>query len=295
MGVYGGLTVETTLDPTKQPFLFDHQISMTPVLPGVMGIEAMVETARLLFPDRFIGAIQDVRFLTPFKFYRNQPRAITIHADFSMDKEDIIADCRLVGSRTLHGQSEPEITTHFIGRIRLVSQQPEAVKQSGISWPPDGAKVDAAKIYKVYFHGPAYQVIESAWRTSEHIVGLFANKLPPNHVPPELPVVASPRLIELCFQTASLAGLAFHSRLGLPHTFEELKVFSIPEKEPAGGYFSIIETNSDGSYDAKLLDGKGEVYLALRGYKTMDLPDPVQSELLQPIQQAFKAEMTQRA
>jgi len=29
-----GLTIETTLDPREQPFLHDHQIEGTPVLPG---------------------------------------------------------------------------------------------------------------------------------------------------------------------------------------------------------------------------------------------------------------------
>ena len=45
MGVHGGLVVETTLDPAEQPFLGDHQIEGTPVLPGVMGIEAFAEVA----------------------------------------------------------------------------------------------------------------------------------------------------------------------------------------------------------------------------------------------------------
>ncbi|MFQ5584466.1 MAG: SDR family oxidoreductase, partial [Calditrichia bacterium] len=50
MGLYSGLTVEVALDPEKQPFLHDHQIGGTPVLPGVMGIEALVEAAKAIFP-----------------------------------------------------------------------------------------------------------------------------------------------------------------------------------------------------------------------------------------------------
>ena len=42
----GQATFETTLDPTTEPFLHDHQIEGTPVLPGVMGIEAFAEAAR---------------------------------------------------------------------------------------------------------------------------------------------------------------------------------------------------------------------------------------------------------
>jgi len=170
MGLYGGLTVETTLDPTKQAFLFDHQINATPVLPGVMGLEAMAETAKVLFPDRYVAAIEGVNFLTPFKFYRNQPRTLRVHAFFSVQNDDVIADCRLIGSRTLHGQAEPEITTHFTGRVRLVTYPPKAVKEAGISRQAAGARAEAPHIYKVYFHGPAYQVIESAWRSGEQLI-----------------------------------------------------------------------------------------------------------------------------
>ncbi len=45
-GVWSPLVVETTLDPNEQPFLHDHAIHGTPVLPGVMGIEAFFEVAR---------------------------------------------------------------------------------------------------------------------------------------------------------------------------------------------------------------------------------------------------------
>ena len=50
MGLYSGLTMETTLDPTVQPFLYDHRIDGTPVLPGVMGIEAFAEAALCVLP-----------------------------------------------------------------------------------------------------------------------------------------------------------------------------------------------------------------------------------------------------
>ncbi len=295
MGLYGGLTIETTLDPTQQPFLFDHQISQTPVLPGVMGLEAMAEAARLLFPDRYVGAITDVSFMTPFKFYRNQPRAIKIYVDFFADNEDIVADCRLVGSRLLHGHAEPEITTHFTGRVRLTTQPPKAAKENAVSARTSGARAEAAQIYKVYFHGPAYQVIDSAWQSGGNIVASFARELPVNHVPAELPVLASPRYVELCFQAASLSGLAGQSRLGLPNSFKELRVLSMPEKESDGNFFSVVATNPDGTYDAKVLDGKGKVYLTLRGYQTMDLPDPVQADLIQPIKAALQPELSEKA
>jgi acyl transferase domain-containing protein/acyl carrier protein/NAD(P)-dependent dehydrogenase (short-subunit alcohol dehydrogenase family) len=288
MGVYSGLTVETTLDPAKQPFLFDHQINETPVLPGVMGVEAMAETAKLLFPDRHVGAVENVSFMAPFKFYRSQPRALTVQAVFAMEGNDVIADCRLLGSRMLHGQSEPEVTTHFTGRVRLVSGKSHIVREEAVSRPEKGAKADAAHIYKVYFHGPAYQVIDSAWKAGEKVIALCAQELPANHEPSDLPVVVAPRLIELCFQTASLTGLALQSRLGLPHAFQELKVLAVPDGKPNAKFFSVVVHNQDGSYDAKVMDDKGIVYFILRGYTTMDLPDPVPADLIQPLQLALQ-------
>ncbi len=60
-----GLTVETTLDPAVQPFLHDHKIDGTPVLPGVMGIEAFAEAARSMLPDWHVMRVENVNFLRP--------------------------------------------------------------------------------------------------------------------------------------------------------------------------------------------------------------------------------------
>jgi hypothetical protein len=94
MGLYSGLTVETELDPKKQPFLHDHQIDGTPVLPGVMGIEALAEIAKILFPDLYIEAIEKVDFSSPFKFYRNEPRVVKTKVQFKPDRKGVIAQCQ---------------------------------------------------------------------------------------------------------------------------------------------------------------------------------------------------------
>ena len=66
--------MRTTLDPVGQPFLNDHRIDGTAVLPGVMGIEAFAEAASLLAPEGWhVDAVEDVDFLVPVKFYRDEP------------------------------------------------------------------------------------------------------------------------------------------------------------------------------------------------------------------------------
>ena len=126
IGLSSGLNIETTLDPTIQPFLYDHQIDGTPVLPGVMGIEAFSEAAQALLPGWHVAAIEDVEFLAPFKFYRNQPRTLTIQATLQPAGEAIIAECQLLGSRVLPNEAEPQVTIHFKGRVRMSRERPEA-------------------------------------------------------------------------------------------------------------------------------------------------------------------------
>src|SRR5207249_9689292 len=96
MGLHSGLTIETTLDPNVQAFLHDHQIDGTPVLPGVMGIEAFAEAALALLPGWHVEAIEAVKFLAPFKFYRKQPRTVTVQAAFYAEGSALLADCRLI-------------------------------------------------------------------------------------------------------------------------------------------------------------------------------------------------------
>jgi len=270
----------------KQPFLYDHQIDGVPVLPGVMGIEAMAETARLLFPDLYVAAIEDVNFLAPFKFYKNQPRVVTVQAVYSADGDDIVADCRLTGSRKLHGQDEAETTTHFTGRVRLTAKAPKAGKGSA---PVTDAKKKAAasNIYKVYFHGPAYQVIDNAWRSGKQIVARFADKLPPNHEPENLPLLTAPRFTELCFQASSLTGLAEHSRLGLPGGLREMKILA----QPKGAVYAVVVAGTDGaadSHDISIVDAKGKVYMTISGYRTTELPATVSEDLAAPLKKALK-------
>jgi acyl transferase domain-containing protein/NAD(P)-dependent dehydrogenase (short-subunit alcohol dehydrogenase family)/acyl carrier protein len=285
LGVYDGLTIETTLDPAKQPFLFDHQINGTPVLPGVMGVEAMAEAARLLFPERHVTSIEDVNFHSPFKFYRGQPRAVVLQAEFMVEGSDIIANCRLLGSRTLHGQSEPEVSTHFTARVRLTVEPGERMTGGIAPVPPDGKCVESGDLYRLYFHGPAYQVVEKSYRVGEEVIGLLAANLPANHEPEDRPTLVSPRLIELCFQTAGIWELAAQSRMGLPHHVDRVCIFDSPERAH-GRLRSLVSQSAKDGFDARVVDEKGHLYVTVQGYRTMALPEAVASELLKPLQAA---------
>jgi hypothetical protein len=283
MGLYSGLTIETGLDPEKQPFLYDHRIAGTPVLPGVMGIEALAETAQSLFPDLHPVAISDIQFSAPFKFYRNEPRTVILYGNFMQAKGDVIAVCRLEGARKLHGQEKPQVTTHFTARVRLSAKTPAA---KTMKTPVRGKKKDVKKeaIYKLYFHGPAYQVLASSWRSGKKVVGKFAKSLPANHLPETNSVLAMSRLIELCFQTAGIWEMGKSERLGLPYAIDEVQVLRQSD-DSKGSFTAIVTPLADGSFDGSIVDSKGNVCIVLRGYRTMALPEAIDQKLLAPLRE----------
>ena len=285
MHLYGGLTIETTLDPAIQPFLHDHQIEGKPVLPGVMGIEAFAEAALCMLPGWHVEAIEDVNFLAPFKFYRGEPRTVTIEAVFRPQGESVVADCRLNGSRSLPNQTEPQVTTHFTARVRLTKQAardgPGAARSASRTdpwWrPPD--------IYRVFFHGPAYQVLERAWLQRVSHGG---------------PVLQRPARQSLSARAAAgdgapvdravlpgggaSGGCRAQGRIGLAAAcWAKSRLWRSPDLAE-GPLYAVVTPAADGdSFDAEVVDAAGNRYVHLRGYKMVAHPDAVDVEPLRAL------------
>ncbi len=286
LGIYSGFTMETTLDPTVQPFLNDHRIDGTPVLPGVMGIEAFAEAALCLHPGWHIETIEEVNFLAPFKFYKDEPRIVFLQANIYPQGEKLIADCRLTGRRKLAGQAEAQETTHFTARVRLAKQTPEGAIGSKPRLSAE-AIVQAAQIYRIYFHGPAYQVVERAWWDGEHMVGELMANLPDECKPANPPTLIKPRLIELCFQTAGLWEMAAHDRMGLPRQVNGLSWLHPPDSQGSAFYALVTPHPALGTFDAEVVDGEGNCYLRLDGYSTAEVPSSVDSTPLKALHDAL--------
>jgi hypothetical protein len=287
MGIRDGLRVETRLDPKAQPFLDHHRIDGTPVLPGVMGIEAFAELARLLLPGWSVSALEDVRFEAPFKFYRGEPRIVDLVAQLRPEGDEVVADCRLVGRRELPGLSGPQATTHFTARVRLAAA-PLAEERRALPGAPAGVGVGPGDVYRVYFHGPAYRVLERVWRAGNEVAGRLADGLPTGHVPAEFPLQAGPRLVELCFQTAGVHEIGATGRMGLPRRIARL---DLPGGAPAevGGSCALVAPRPTGGYDAVVLDPTGRVVVRLSGYETAALPELVSEDLREPLRRAVGA------
>ncbi|HYL07022.1 MAG TPA: SDR family NAD(P)-dependent oxidoreductase, partial [Candidatus Udaeobacter sp.] len=289
--IFDGPTIraECTFDPKAEPFLDHHRIDGVAVLPGVMGVELMAELAIAAFPGRTVAAIEDLDFAAPFKFYRDDARTVLLDAHVVQDVDDIVIACCLSGSRTLAGRSEPQVTTHFTGQVRLSRD----VRHGAPGAVPRACDrlISAEDIYRVYFHGPAFRVLAEAWSDGSKLIGRYSPRLPTLTSGDDGALRTPPRLVELCFQTVGVLEMGRTGRLALPAHADRI-VFH----EPAAGQGELFAavTPADGSagFGADVVDPTGRIVIELGGYRTVELPLAIDQSLLEPFQDAVKAGVT---
>jgi putative intracellular protease/amidase len=281
-----------TLDPREQAFLNDHRIDGTPVLPGVMGMEACAEVAGLVAPVGYrVAGVEDVDFLAPVKFYRDEPRTLTVAAVTGPDPEggdDLVAHCTLTAERRLPGSDTPVRTTHFTGRVRLTKASVDK-ERSKLDRDQHDPIVESENVYRFYFHGPAYQVVESAWRDGEGSTARLAESLADDRSPVDTPLNLAPRLVELCFQTAGLWDAAREDLLALPLSVGRVRVLLDPAT--ATGRLVAHAEAHDGHVDAVVVDEKGRVVVRLDAYKTVAVPGGIPDDVRGCLQAAFGSGM----
>jgi hypothetical protein len=278
-GLYGGIVAETALDPTQQPFLYDHKIEGTPVLPGVMGTEGFAELAGLLVPGFRVARIEHERLDSPVKFHRSQPRTLTIKAVLRP-----LADGDLLARTELRSVFQPAVapghtpppaqeTVHFRADVRLTRGEVTPATAERPETGDNARVIDRAEIYKVYFHGPAYQVLEKVVLADDLAIGMLAADLPPDSAPVQAEHLVDPRLLELCFQTAGVWEIVHSEQMALPSSLENLEVYRHLEEAKGAQLYAVVTAIDGGaSFDARVVDDAGNVYLDLFGYRTAKLP-----------------------
>jgi hypothetical protein len=269
--LYGGLVVETRLDPGEQPFLFDHQIDGVPVLPGVMGIEAFAQVASVLCPDGVVTGVRDVEFLLPFKFHRMKPSTLHLTAVGRPATGDTVrVDVRLSSRLQATPAMPVQERLHF--RASVVVERAAPAAKAVAFRAPTQVTIDDRAIYRVYFHGPAYQVLAGVRIEDRRAIGIMRRDLPPNARDAGAAELVAPRLIELCFQTAGMYDLAERDLFGLPARLDSLRVFRAAEGTGTQLFAEARTRSDDDAFDACVVDADGNVCLELSGYRTVALP-----------------------
>lgn len=255
----------------EAPFLDHHRIEGTPVLPGVMGVEAFVEAATLAAPGWRAIAVEELSFGAPLKLYRDEEREASVRLRVRPEGEELIAACVLTSSRgTAVGEQRVE---HFRGRVRLARTAPTPTR---VELPEPGPTLGPEAIYAVYFHGPAFRVIEAAGPAGDGVLARMPASLPPSM--PE-PSRAGPRQLEAVFQAAGLGAIGREGRMGLPTSVRRIRLVD-PAPDAEGGLLVLARPGAAG-WDAVVADAEGRVRMEVEGYATVDL-GPVEPAKLAP-------------
>ncbi len=274
--LFGSLEIETTLDPNEQPFLYDHAPDPgAPWLPGVMATEALAQAATLLAPGYSVVAVENEEMLAAFKFHRMEPRTLVVRAVITPQAGgDLVAQAVL---RSVTEPAKPGLPTreaeHFRAAVRLRREAPEPRRIDFRAPGADSLPIPAAEIYKAFFHGPAYQVIERAAVNGRSAAALMARDLPPNTSPAHAASFMAPRLVELCFQTVALWSLKSTGSMALPAGIERVAVYRQAEEAGERRLYALVQARAqDGVFDAQVVDEDGRVYVELQGFRTVARP-----------------------
>ena len=176
---------------------------------------------------------------------------------------------------------------HFTGRVRLSTQPPSEETAEKIGGP-SGAELGAERVYSFYFHGPAYQVVDTAWRSDDTAVASLVDPLPDNHRPADRPLTTAPRLIELCFQAAGLWQAGRDDLLALPLHVGRAQLLVDPTT-PADPVHARAREVAPGTFDCEVVDATGTVVARLDGYRTVPLPAPIADDVAADLHAAFRS------
>jgi 3-hydroxymyristoyl/3-hydroxydecanoyl-(acyl carrier protein) dehydratase len=284
-----GFEYETELDPLMEPFLRDHAREGIPLLPGVMGVEAFVEAAQVVAGvlggkanGLVLDYLDDIQFLAPLKIYRDQPRRFTLKARALPEGDGLCISVRLESLLERLGRpAEPVL--HFSGRVHLqLEAKGVHAKLAAPQWQANGA-LTAEEIYQLYFHGPAFQVLDRVQRAEGSLLGKMNAPLPPL-VSEGKALLTNPRALELALQTAGVWEAAITGTLSLPSSIGWLKLYPMANLE--GMLFAEVhpEQGSDGTltFSAKVADASGTLAIELRDYHTVRLPFQAEAERIAP-------------
>jgi NAD(P)-dependent dehydrogenase (short-subunit alcohol dehydrogenase family)/3-hydroxymyristoyl/3-hydroxydecanoyl-(acyl carrier protein) dehydratase len=290
-----GLVLQADLDPQSQPFLRDHALNGVPVLPGVMGIEGFAAAAKhiasMLASNKGVFEVrrlEEIEFLAAFKFYRNEPRRVTWIARAVREDSGLVVYVTLESSRANKIRTI-EHMKHFTGKVYLELKSAEQIVTAQAPQWNGNYTVKAADIYRLYFHGPAFQVLEGVQRSGQMVLGKLHMDLPAI-TRDEQPLVSTPTLVELCFQTAGIWEIGKTGTMALPRSIQSLRLYRQYENgHPIFAEVMPTETE-DGrmQFDARVVDERGRVYLELKNYRTIPLPTSPKEELLQPMIEMVK-------
>jgi enediyne polyketide synthase len=145
------LVVETELSHLHDPYLADHLIDGAPLLPGVLGLEAMAQVAVALSGASTEPVVENIEFLRPVVVPADRPQPIRIAALIGEDGRVAVT---LRSAETAFEAEHFRASYRFDGGCEAVSEP--ARPEPGAAW-----MVSTNGWYgSLFFHGPRFRRVQ---------------------------------------------------------------------------------------------------------------------------------------
>jgi len=287
------LILAKMLDTAVDLYLADHAIAKVPYMPGVMGVEVFAQTSRLMFPELYPVEIDGIKFKMPIKLLRNRPLEVRIIGEaVEVGKKKAVINVT-VESDFINpkGVKMGDPRVHFTGNVIMKAKRPRAVKGKGGKGGkiPKGEAIDFDGIYKRFFHGPTFQVLESVADLDKKIkkgaVGWGRFREPEGDFfsfTDDYNYQSNPMFREFGFQTCGMFDMYHRDNMSLPNAIKRIELFDVPKKSK--NFISRIvyrgETGEDPAkvthFDVEIMDERGNVIDRMTDYEmifTGEVPD----------------------
>jgi acyl transferase domain-containing protein/acyl carrier protein/NAD(P)-dependent dehydrogenase (short-subunit alcohol dehydrogenase family) len=278
--------VNATFHPNQDPFLVEHRLNGTPLLPVVVDAELVVETAiehwlhlptapaELHSASSFdVISLNNFQVYAPMKFFCEQPHSVSVSG---------------VGNSV----SEPiriEVSTTPLNRNGVASTKEKLLCSSDVSLNSDGNRVPRLPNHSndnLIWHRPIYTEITDTFYSGApfRLIQRFA--IDKNTVIADL---TAPSLVELCglhrnatgwrvpsavldaslFACGILAWQAIRPGVCLPTAFQTLTIYSNPRPGKRVTVLGRLIDHDEKSvcFDFDVSDDEGNLYIAARGYR----------------------------
>ena len=262
--------LEKEFNLNSDPYLADHAIEGTPYVPGVMGIETFMETATALTGNVPQG-LKDVHFYLPIKLLRNRPQAVRVIGKAAGNEANMEIESDFINSK---GIKMGNTRKHFTAKtLETFTSTWSTVKVAAMANMNAPITVTKEEIYKKYFHGPSFQVLEGIVRVDKDAsLALYHTTPRPQWNDGPRTLLANPMLIEAAFQCCGFQDMSIAHKMTLPDGISEVAVLK-NQLPPAQLYLYGVNrgNTADGKtlHDAYVFDAQGDVWVEIHGYQAI--------------------------
>ncbi|MGI5255849.1 SDR family NAD(P)-dependent oxidoreductase [Streptomyces angustmyceticus] len=218
----GGLVFSGTLSGSEHPWLNDHAVLGTVLLPGT----AFVEMALFVAEEAGCDRIDELAFETPLVL--PEGKEVDIQFVIGAPGDDARRSVSFHSRRADLGQGW---TRHAVGTL---STGAENVAVDNAAWPPPGSEqVDISGLYERlaaddFHYGSAFQGLRSVWRNGDAV--LAEVELPEQCLPEADAYQSHPALLDAAVQAAVAGGLLHtgsdSGRIMLPFSWNGVSLYA---------------------------------------------------------------------